>query len=171
MNQSESDAMWKLYLEKNEGIAVQSTFSRLAKCFSKSNQIVNIGCVTYVDYETHNFNLNALVDGDEFSMGWNFDELFTHKRLGFEHENELRAITISDNLPARKYAGNVIEIHKNSEIDNGVRVNVDLACMIESVYISPQSPTWFRQLVVDTVDKYEYDIQVKPSSLQGVPKF
>lgn len=104
-------------------------------------------------------------------MNWDFVEVFTHKRLGFKHENELRAITSSDNLPGRKYGGDVLEIHKKSEIDKGIRVKIDLACLIESIYISPQSPPWFRQLVIDTIEKYEYDFPIKSSSLQDVPIF
>jgi hypothetical protein len=33
MNDNESDAMWKIYLKSTEGVAIQSTVSRLKACF------------------------------------------------------------------------------------------------------------------------------------------
>lgn len=82
MNDYESAAMWKIYLESNEGIAIQSTFSRLTKCFTGSED-VSIGIVKYIDYNkdtipSHNILYPAL-----------------HKRKSFEHERELRALVMS----------------------------------------------------------------------------
>ena len=48
MNDFESEAMWKLYLKSNEGIAIQSTYQRLIDSLSNTDLSIHIG-----DYKIH----------------------------------------------------------------------------------------------------------------------
>ena len=48
-NEHESAAMWKLYIKSVEGIAIQSTYSKLKKSFI-NDEIIFIGKVKYIDY-------------------------------------------------------------------------------------------------------------------------
>ncbi len=77
MNEHESAAMWKLYAQTNEAVAIQSTYQKLASCLPEN---VFVGVVHYIDYETQ-----WLPEGNAM---WPF----VHKRKSFEHERELRAL-------------------------------------------------------------------------------
>lgn len=126
MNNQESAAMWKLYLNSNEGIAVQSTFKKLKDCLNESDLSIHLGTIKYVDY-------------DHVDIGWGNGFIpFVHKRKSFEHENELRAL--------------IWEIEKENKdkvnlSEGGVSVQIDVLKLIENVYVSPASPKWFLALV------------------------
>jgi hypothetical protein len=77
-NETESEAMWKLYSASGQGIAIESTVNQLrASIFDKTNLVV--AGVRYVDFEN-----------DQIQKGHKNYGLFL-KRKSFEHENELRA--------------------------------------------------------------------------------
>ena len=52
---------------------------------------------------------------------------------------------------------------------DGMEIKIDLNELICAVYISPYSPSWFCELVQDIIKKYEYDFDVKYSSLNEMP--
>jgi hypothetical protein len=164
MSQSESEAMWKLYLKSNEGIAIQSTFNRLANCFEKTEDSIGLSVVKYVDYETHEFKIT--------NNSMNFYEPFVHKRDLFSHEKELRAIYINNPSPNKPYIGPLIkEIHSQHMMGMGKSIKVDLKCLVENVYISPTSSDWFKNLVAITIKKLNYDFNVVDSKLRERPSF
>lgn len=148
MNGYESAAMWKLFLKSNEGIAIQSTFSNLKKCFSQSDIGINIGAVKYVDYEK-----DLISYGDVFSA-------FLHKRKSFEHERELRCVIW------KNYAVNRGKVNLDS---GGIKVKVIMSDLIENIYVSPDSPKWFTNLVNDVLIKYGYTFSVMNSRLNDNP--
>lgn len=74
----ESVAMWKIYLKRGEGVAIQTTMGKMIDAFSKTKEEVNIGQVYYVDYEKDEIPWNNLF------------YLAMHKRKSFEHELEVR---------------------------------------------------------------------------------
>ncbi|WP_452218923.1 hypothetical protein [Lacinutrix undariae] len=76
-NEFESEAMWKLYTNNmSEGIAIQTTYSKLYKSLNK-NPSIDIGRVNYIDFNTSFAGIN---------------DSFWYKRKSFEHEKEIRAI-------------------------------------------------------------------------------
>lgn len=77
MNEYESAAMWKLYSDSDDVIAIRSTYSRLRRNLANG---VFVGIVNYIDYIHEKFN------------ELQFLEAVIHKRRSFEHERELRAI-------------------------------------------------------------------------------
>jgi hypothetical protein len=82
LNEYESAAMWAIYSRFNSGIAIQSTYNRLVKSFSRCKEPIYIGKVKYIDYS------NEWIDND------NILQRFIHKRKSFAYENELRVITV-----------------------------------------------------------------------------
>lgn len=80
INEHESAAMWKLYLKSDEGIAIQSRYSRLKQSLQAAPEKVYIGKVNYIDYEV------------DIVPPWNGFNPFLYKRKSFEHECELRAV-------------------------------------------------------------------------------
>ncbi len=165
MNNYESDAMWQLYLKNNEGIAIRSTFSRLKESIQDTRYDVSASCVKYVDYDQHLFPIETTETGLKF----NFYNPYITKRRSFSHEKELRLITTTKK---EIYTGRIHkDINKGSELDGGLGVKVDLNILIESIYISPTSPNWFKELIEDTIVKFNYIFPIKDSTLRQEPMF
>ena len=154
LNEYESAAMWKLYLKSNEGIAIQSTFDRLKKCFVDEEYEILIGEVDYIDYERE----------------WIPDSLdidpFVYKRKSFEHERELRAI-----VQTFYHNKNGSINYKKSRLDDGAYIKVNLNTLIDKLYIAPTSPKWICKLIKSTVKKYGLSKRVLQSSLEEIPTF
>lgn len=143
MRDYESAALWRLYLQSNEGIAIQSTFKRLAESFNDSQEIVYIGMVNYIDYEKDSFDES------------NTFKAFLYKRKSFEFEHELRAVLT----------------HDRQAPELGKYVSVELDRLIDRVYISPTAPRWFGKLAKSIVRKYEINKEVVMSKLAERPVY
>ena len=55
--------------------------------------------------------------------------------------------------------------------DRGLQVPVDLARLIERVYVSPKSPSWIAALIENILEKYEIDVSVHHSDLSSGPLY
>jgi hypothetical protein len=153
LNNSESAAMWKLYLKSNEGIAIQSTFNRLKTCLIDEDNEVYIGKIDYVDY---NFGFIPSLDIHHFF----------YKRTCFEHEKELRVI-----IQTFRQNKNDSINYKKPPFKEGTYIKVDLDILVDKVYVAPTSPHWVYKLIKSTVTKYGLDKQVLQSSLEEIPTF
>jgi len=138
-NDFESAAMWNLYSKSSESVCLQSTYQRLVLALEEKSEI---GMVQYVDYLS-----DFIPEYDPYLA-------FFHKRKSFEHENEIRAII-------KKLDGNEIGVGR------GLHVDIDL--LIESIYVSPESPQWFFELIKNTLKKYGIKKPVVKSSLADDP--
>lgn len=154
LNDYESAAMWKIYIQKGEGIAIQSTFTRLCNSFAPSTKDIYIGCVKYSDYER------------EWIPEDNSLEPFLHKRKSFEYENEIR--TIFHDFPSGEEEINLSQLHFERK---GEYIRVDLSALIENIYVSPTSPDWFIELVQSVIKTYKMGFEVKQSHLEGDPVY
>ena len=90
---------------------------------------------------------------------------FVHKRKSFEHERELRAL-IQD-LP--KTDKGIQTGLPNQELC--CEVSIDLNELIEAVYVSPESPKWFLELVKNVTQKYDFNFEVRQSLLAKAPVY
>ncbi len=152
MNEHESAAMWKLYAQSNEAIAIQSSYTRLAHCLDK---IAYLGVMKYLDYAHDTFS------------DWNALLPTMHKRKSFEHERELRAVVWD--LPIVPVEGISFDAVPP---EGGIwRKPLDLHELIERVYVAPTSPAWFKELVEQVVVRYGLDKPVYQSSLDSKPLF
>ncbi|AQM61455.1 hypothetical protein [Clostridium baratii] len=156
INDSESDAMWKLYSQSTQSIAIQTSFGRLKEAFKKTDETVNIGKVKYIDYNLDVINEDSL---------YNF---WLHKRKAFSHENELRAIICRCDISKIKYTNLNI---KDIPSDYGENIDVDLNMLIDSVYVSPLAEQWFADLVEKVIRRYGYNFDVNYSKLSDNPIF
>ncbi len=163
----ESDAMWKLYATVHGGVAIRSTVARLRACFSGYEHGVFVGLVQYIDYT------NAIIGlSDDFAP-------CLHKRKSFEHERELRAATMlhgdrppdADRKPIAEEPAASLRLP--IQIPQGISVSVDVARLIDSVYVSPLAPGWFVELVRILCKRYETTygmaLPVEHSALAAVP--
>jgi len=119
LSEIESASMWSSYASSNKGIAIRSTYKRLCESFAKNTEDkILIGCVQYLDYDK------------EWMDELNLYNPFLTKRLSFESEKEIRAIT-------HKMAHEQTPDYKL--LENGKYVSVDLDRLIDCIYIDPKS--------------------------------
>lgn len=149
-SEHESAAMWKLYLQSNEGVAIRSDYDSLAAVLERSSLKAGISMVQYVDYERV-----VVPFGNAFFP-------FLYKRLSFAHENELRAVIWAIDSINRP------QIQKGS---TAVTIDVKADELIKSVYVSPAAPKWFGQLIEQVIRRYGLQILVVRSTLYDRPLF
>ena len=150
LNDYESAAMWKIYLKSDEGIAVQSRFSRLKSELDKSSHKIFLGVVNYKDYEK---------DYIDWSIELN---AYLHKRNSFLYEKELRAII---------WKPTETELNKIDLSTGGIKIKVDLKNLVENVFVSPKSPLWLTSLVKETCKRFGFEFKIINSQLDGKPMF
>lgn len=126
-NETESEAMWKLYTaHQPEGVAIQTTYGALRKAINQPE--IQIGRITY-----ENFDVAFL---PEDSYGW-------YKRKSFEHEREVRVMIEPDDPEHLKQ----IEDAYKKKHQVRISLDVDLDALVENVYVSPYANDWFKELV------------------------
>ena len=164
MNDSESDAMWKVYAGYN-GVAVRSSFERLRKCFARTSEDIHIGTVEYADYDPSEPDKGDLLAP------------FLRKRRAFLHERELRAICVQ-RAPNLERDGSIADTEirpgraAKQTIDQGggLSVDIDVETLIEAIVVSPQSPSWISQLVRQTAYAFGHkSILIDKSRMASAP--
>jgi len=139
MNDHESEAMWRQYAKSDQAIAIQTSYRRLVDAFDST---IIVGAVRYTDYDHAVFPMsNALWPA-------------AHKRLSFKHENEVRALKF-----AMEDGGGRL----------GHSVSVDLAKLVERIYVSPSSPSWYEKLAERLTERFGYGFPIKKSRLSEEP--
>jgi hypothetical protein len=162
-SEHESEAMWSLYGLSGEGVAIKSTVGRLAKALPQKTlpkgttdiHGINIGHVGYIDYATAHFPPD------------NTMYPYVHKRMAFEHEREVRAVTmISEGARKAFDAGGV-----DFEISpGGLGIPIDVAMLIEAVYVAPLGSASFERVVRTTLERFGYGaVPVIKSPMAEVP--
>lgn len=149
LNEVESDAMWKLYGQRGGSVAIRSTVGRLKKSV-RGEYSVNVSRVEYMDYELPGTFTAA--DPGQHNMYFQF----IHKRLSFRHESEIRAIVwrISENDPSLPF---------------GLPIPVDFDTLVETVYVSPDAPKWYAEIVRSLCGRYGLDRTPHHSQLYEPP--
>lgn len=157
-NEHESDGMWKLYSDKNKGIAIKSTIEQLEKCCVEHAYVTE---VKYIDYEKD-------VLPDQLII-----RPFEYKRIFFQHEQEVRAIIWT--LPPAEYIKNGFPEpgvpNTKGEIPSpGINIEMDLRVLIQAVILSPESDSQLYQKVETLLKNYNFEtITLKTSDLSGDP--
>ena len=147
-SEHESAAMWKLYLQSPEGIAIKTDYDTLTAALEQSPLTIRTTLVKYVDYDKV-----PIAFGNLFFP-------FVYKRLSFAHETELRAIIWSKENQAKIP-------------DDATLVPVDIVPqdLVKSVHVSPTAPNWFGHLVEQLLKRYRLDIPVVRSRLYDRPVY
>ncbi len=155
MNEYESMAMWRLY--SREGIAIRSTYQRLLESFLGAEDDVHIGQVFYRD---HRNPVQPENPGNTLAP-------VLRKRMSYEYERELRAIT--DRIPPEWTSGSFpYDAYKDKQ-PKGVSLDVNRDTLIERLYVAPGRPAWFKELIVRVTATYRLDKSVETSSLEERP--
>ena len=142
LNEYESFAMWQIFTQKNEGLAIQSTLGRLQLALEPEALYKQyIGEVNYIDYKKEYIPFE-----DAF-----FPFLF--KRKSFQYEREVRIISDVSGY--------------SLIIDNGLKIDVDISLLIEKIYIHPKSENWYKNLIIDLVQRLGFDFKIEKSDLES----
>ena len=154
INAYESAAMWKLYGQPQNGLAVRSTFGGLKACFDTYSGRINVGIVRYIDFRSDFVNPYSVIS------------LATTKRKSFEHERELRVLASPDpndpEIDRQKLERGLCTIES-------LVIPVDLSKLISSVYVAPDAPRWFGDLVAALMYRYGRPESVVHSDLYSRP--
>lgn len=142
INEYESFAMWQIFTQNSEGLAIQSTIGRLQKALEPEKNLKQfIGQVNYIDYKKEYIP---------------FDDLFfpfLFKRKSFQYEREVRIISDTSDTKIT--------------INDGIKINVDISQLIDKIYIHPKSENWYKNLVIELVSKLGFDIAIEKSDLES----
>lgn len=155
MNEHESQAMWRMY--SREGIAIRSTYQRLVESFVGDDGDVHVGQVFYRD---HRAPLEPENPGNTLAP-------VLRKRMSYDYERELRAIT--DRIPPEWTSGSFPYDAYRDNQPKGVTLDVDLDVLLERVYVAPGRPGWFKALVTSVMATYQLDKPIETSSLDERP--
>lgn len=175
INNSESAAMWDLYLDADHGVCIQSTYEDFVDSFKKHDEdTIHVSKVNYIDFEEDTFK------------GWKEDELlgssispFIHKRDNFDYEQEIRAIIHSPSWRDQQgdsfITGETIEntpLDEDSLPGDGKSVNVDLDTLINSIHVSPDAGDWVADLLKDIAPYFKlYDDKIDDSPMGKNPQY
>ncbi|PWB25619.1 DUF2971 domain-containing protein [Flavobacterium sp. HTF] len=142
INEYESFAMWQIFTQNSEGLAIQSTIGRLQKALKPENNFDQyIGEVNYIDYKKEYIP---------------FDDLFfpfLFKRKSFQYEREVRIITDTSKSTLK--------------LNDGLKINVDINQLIEKIYIHPKSENWYKKLVIELVEILDFGFEIEKSDLES----
>jgi hypothetical protein len=142
INEYESFAMWQIFTQNSEGLAIQSTIGRLQKALKPENNFDQyIGEVNYIDYKKEYIP---------------FDDLFfpfLFKRKSFQYEREVRIITDTSKSTIK--------------LNDGLKINVDINQLIEKIYIHPKSENWYKKLVIELVERLDFGFEIEKSDLES----
>lgn len=152
-SEHESAAMWKLYSSESDGIAIRTDFSSFTRSLIGDKNVF-VGEVIYIDYDTEAID----EQGNDFA-------LYLTKRKSFEHEAEVRAISL--NIPMR---GGDIDRSPDAA-GAGIYHEVDTGQLIKEVVIAPYAEDWFVELVQAVAHRHGLSALIRRSSLANSPEW
>lgn len=143
-NESESYAMWKIFGEAKNCIALKTTVDKLRATYDKVNDKIKVTPYLVDYYDNENSN----------NYPYSSKYIFIRKPFYFVYENEIRGLI---QLKISSF---------NDEFPNDIRIPIVLKDLIESVWLSPFSDHWFEELVRDLLNKLEIDLKVNISKIK-----
>lgn len=135
-NKDENYAMWNIYAKGNNGLAIKTSYKRLKDSFHCTAKPIYIGKVIYYDEHSESIPLK----GSFLPFLW--------KRRIYEYEKEVRCCSLVSEADEKDFTWDEQGIY------NGLLIPVDLDTLIDSIYISPYSPKWFRELITTLNDHF-----------------
>lgn len=145
-SEHESAALWDSYAAR-AGLAIKSTCGRLKSAVTCEKPFY-IGEVSYVDYLRY-----------EATAGFDLISPAFLKRKSFEHEREVRVLI-------REYPTPVEQKIDRGKVPKGMSVRVDLAKLIDAIYLTHAAPNWLLRCVRELLPKLDLrDIHVYRSDL------
>jgi len=146
MSEHESEAMWKMYSNKGQGIAIASTVGQIQDILPEG--LGDVFAVQYVDFIDKNIPVNPY-------------NSFQYKRKSFEHEKEVRAMYID--LKAYDFSKNEIKY-------SGDYLSCNLEKTINEIVVSPYAENWYFNVVSELLLKYDLKTNLLRSQMLNKPR-
>lgn len=150
MSNFESAAMWQLYSQSSQAIAIQCRYGALAEALNCSDRGMYASKVFYSDYTK---NPIALWQGGTFP--------FFNKRESFEHEKEFRVLISTYGMDRE---GRLLPDEQHA-----IGVPIDPAALFENIFVHPRAPKWFGALVRRVASRYQLKVPIVDSELYARP--
>jgi hypothetical protein len=153
ISETESAAMWKLYVAGDEGVSVVTRVATLEEQLKRSEIDLMTSLVTYADYD--------LVS----PAAENVLQPFVLKRASFSHECEYRILHWhAEFLGDDPWAVTDLNTHGPSH-PLGIELRIEPAELIERVHVGPAAAPWFGDLVEKTCRRFGLGCEVERSTL------
>ena len=179
-NETESVAMWKLYVSGREGVAIKTTVSGLTQLLSVGREL-KLGRVVYRDINDFERSPDIFIFEDGHCRG-SADilpierNIIFRKNKGYAHEREVRAAIYDTYCGGQAIFSTeqfqALSLGQEPERRPGANVPVDIAVLIHKIVVSPAFPSWAiksLQKAVDAAFSPSPPIEVKPSVLLDKP--
>lgn len=141
----ESQAMWDLYLNNNEGLAIKTTHKKLLNCLSKN---------VIVEKVRYTSNIQRL--GSVLYPNWDVKNRFLIKDEQFIHEKEVRCIIDLQKID-EDFKSKLIPLSVNDQVV-GYRLNIDLIELLDEIVFPPNTPDFVIDSIISITNKYiEFD--------------
>ena len=152
--ESQSAALWELYNNGSNGVAIKTTVGELKRS-------IVVEPIDDLDFEIQFGKVKYHVTGDE---PWGYYAPIFSKRDIFEFEKEYRAVLT------------VFGTHDGVDIDGvkimpgvGIGLGVDLNMLINEVYISPGAGSYLEDVIERLRSDYEPDFSIEKSTVFDHP--
>lgn len=133
MNDNESFAMWKVFLNnQSDGVAIKSSVAKLKQSIIGSQHSIEAIKVNYQDVAED-------IEKEDI-------DIIRTKRSFYKYEQELRVFIRS---PYGDASSNLL-----SPFNEGLNVNIDLENLIEKIFISPFSNEISKRSVYSIIEKF-----------------
>lgn len=150
VNPHESAAMWRIYCQSPEGVAVRTPFGALAAALRGEPRRISAGRVRYLDYHA-----DRMPDADGLMP-------FMCKRRSFEFESELRLM---------HYDEAAHDAEDDDDTPPGIGMAADLDHLIGDVLLAPTAEDWLVDLVREVAKQFGVDKPVGRSDLADGPLY
>lgn len=135
--------MWKLYSKSGDAVCIRTDFGSLSNAMPK--EYFYSGVVHYIDFST------AVLKNS------NFLTPFFCKRLSFSHEREVRVV----------YTDFQFFIRLDPAQPPYRHVPISIQDIVKAVFVSPEAPTWLKEVVQRLCEKYGVSVVVEQSALNA----
>ena len=161
INNNESDAMWRLYLKDNEGVAIQSTARKVFETMDKAVEVIELSKIRYIDFDKQGW-----YHPTEYPhTSYNLIAPYFHKRIEFAYEQEYRIYhEIREAIKNEEY-WDTQENHK------GKFIKVDLRTLVDKIYLPPTADKKTVDRIKALTKQYDYDFDFAISKLQNEPYY
>ncbi len=147
-NDTDSAALWKVYMKSDEGIAIQTTVSKLVTVLEASKNDLHFDLAS-VNYDTSKLASITNKPNGKPDISFNMTETLFTKRPCFQYENELRVI-----------------VRNSKPKSTGFNLDdLDINLLIESICVNPEASTWVVSLVRDLAKSYKIEGKVYKSKI------
>jgi hypothetical protein len=153
----DSDAMWRIYSQKNDGLKVKSSPRKILNALAKNEKIYaeDLCFIGKVIYKNINdiFDEFQYIDPGDFS-GKGIARSLLFKRLAFQHENEIRLI----------YAG----LDSDENLNKNIHIfKLDPNDIFEEIIIDPRSNRDLQRKLTKQIKDLNYKGIIEKSDLYG----